>query len=61
MLHGAHPDEAGILAPTGTAGDSRAFALAESADGAYKTEPVRRSAPFQTMQALETATFQWVS
>nr|WP_274949553.1 integrase core domain-containing protein [Bifidobacterium tibiigranuli] len=54
-------NEAGILASTGTVGDSRAFALAESADGACKSEPVRRSAPFQTVQALKTATLQWVS
>lgn len=60
MLHGAHPDEAGILAPTGTAGDSRAFALAETINGAYKNELIHRFA-FETVRALETATFQWVS
>jgi transposase InsO family protein len=60
-LYGAHLNEAGILASTGTVGDSYDNALAESVNGAYKTELIRRSAPFETVQALETATFQWVS
>jgi transposase InsO family protein len=60
-LYGTHLEENGILASTGTVGDSRAFALAETVNGAYKTEPVRRSKPFETVRALETGTFQWVS
>ena len=40
--------EHGTLPSTGTAGDSYDNAMAESADGAYKTE-------------LESATFRWVS
>lgn len=60
-LYGTHLSEAGILASTGTVEDSYAFALAESADGTCKTELIRRSAPFQSVQALETATLQWVS
>jgi transposase InsO family protein len=58
MLYGAHLKGAGILASIGTVGDSRALALAESADGAYKTELIRRSKPFGTVRDLETATLQ---
>lgn len=61
MLYGTRLKEEGILASTGTVGDSYDNALAESVNGAYKSELIRRSAPFQTVQALETATFQWVS
>ncbi|MCI2186564.1 MAG: integrase core domain-containing protein [Bifidobacterium tibiigranuli] len=61
MLYGVHLNEAGVLAPTGSVGDSCALSLAESVNGAYKSELIKRSAPLQTVQALETATFQWVS
>ncbi|QOL36734.1 IS3 family transposase [Bifidobacterium subtile] len=60
-LYGTHLNEAGILASTGTVGDSYDNALAESVNGAYKNELITRSAPFGTVRALETATFQWVS
>jgi putative transposase len=60
-LYGTHLNEAGILAPTGTVGDSYDNALAESVAGAYKTGLIRRPKPFQTVQALQTATLQWVS
>ena len=51
----------GILASTGSVGDSCAFALAEAADRACRTEPIRRSKPFDSVRELEQATFQWVS
>jgi transposase InsO family protein len=60
-LYGTHLNEAGILASTGTVGDSYDNALAETVNGAYKSELIKRSAPFETVRALETATFQWVS
>ncbi len=60
-IYGTHLDEHGILASTGSVGDSCAFALAETVNGAYKTELIHRSKPFETVQALEQATFQWVS
>ena len=59
-LYGTRLRENGILASTGTVGDSRAFALAETINGAYKNELIHRFA-FETVRALETATFQWVS
>ena len=60
-LYGTHPREAGIPASTGGVGDSYDDALAETVNGAYWTEPIRRSAPFESVRALEQATFQWVS
>ena len=53
--------EYGTLPSTGTVGDSYDNAMAESVNGAYKTELVWRSKPFRTLGELELATFQWVS
>ena len=53
--------EYGVLPSTGTVGDSCDNAMAESADGAYKTELVRRRKPFLDIDDLELATFRWVS
>ena len=53
--------EYGMLPSTGTVGDSYDNAMAESADGAYKTELVRRRKPFPDIDDLELATFRWVS
>ena len=41
----------------GTVGDSYDNAMAESVNGAYKTELVWRSKPFRTLGELELATF----
>jgi transposase InsO family protein len=60
-MYGTHLKEAGILASTGSVGDSYDNALAETVNGAYKSELVRRSKPFDSVHALEQATFQWVS
>jgi len=46
---------------TGTVGDSYDNAMAESADGAYKTELVWRRKPFHDLKDLGPATFRWVS
>lgn len=51
----------GMLPSTGTVGDSCDNAMAESADGAYKTELVWRRKPFLDIDDLELATFRWVS
>jgi transposase InsO family protein len=61
MLYGAHLNEAGILASTGSVGDWCAFVLAESVNGACTTELIRRSKPFGTVRDPGTATFPWVS
>ena len=53
--------EYGMLSSTGMVGDSYDNAMAESADGAYKTELVWRREPFQNLRDLELATFRWVS
>lgn len=50
-----------MLPSTGTVGDSYDNAMAESVNGAYKTELAWRSKPFRTPGELELATFQWVS
>ena len=50
-----------MLPSAGTVGDSYDNAMAESADGAYKTELVWRRKPFQDLRDLELATFRWVS
>lgn len=51
----------GMLPSTGTVGDSCDNAMAESADGAYRTELVWRRKPFAALKDLELATFRWVS
>ena len=53
--------EFGMPPPTGTVDDSYDNAMAESANGAYKTELVWRRKPFQDLRDLELATFRWVS
>ena len=53
--------EFGMLPSAGTVGDSYDNAMAESADGACKTELVWRRKPFQDLRDLELATFRWVS
>ena len=53
--------EYGVLPSTGTVGDSCDNAMAESADGAYRTELVWRRKPFADLKDLELATFRWVS
>lgn len=53
--------EYGMLPSTGTVGDSYDNAMAESVDGAYKTELVWRRKPFRDLRDLELATFRWVS
>ena len=46
-----------FIPSTGTVGDSYDSAMAESVNGAYKTELVWRSKPFRTLGELELATF----
>ena len=60
-LYGTRLHEHGMLASTGSVGDSYDNALAETVNGAYKSELITRSKPFESVHALERATFQWVS
>ena len=52
--------EAGVEPSVGSRGDSYDNALAETINGLYKTELVRRRAPWKTREALELATLEWV-
>ncbi|OLR96163.1 transposase [Bifidobacterium longum subsp. longum] len=55
------PRSISLMRLDGTVGDSYDNAMAESADGAYKTELVWRRKPFADLAELELATFRWVS
>ncbi|MFR3717990.1 MAG: IS3 family transposase [Bifidobacterium longum] len=61
LVYTTRVGEFGMLPSTGTVGDSYDNAMAESADGAYRTELVWRRKPFQDLRDLELATFRWVS
>ena len=55
------PRSISLMRLDGTVGDSYDNAMAESVNGAYKTELVWRRKPFQDLRNLELATFRWVS
>ena len=52
--------EAGIEPSVGSIGDSYDNALAETINGLFKTEVVRRRGPWRSMEAIELATLEWV-
>jgi putative transposase len=52
--------EAGIEPSVGTVGDSYDNALAETINGLYKTEVIRRRGPWKSSEAVEFATLEWV-
>ncbi len=52
--------EAGIEPSVGSRGDSYDNALAETINGLYKTELIRRRAPWKTKESVELATLEWV-
>ena len=52
--------EAQINASVGSVGDSYDNALAETINGLYKTEVIRRRGPWKNIEAIEYATFEWV-
>ena len=51
---------AGLEPSVGRVGDSYDNALAETVIGLYKTEVIRRSAPWRGLEAVELATLEWV-
>ncbi|WP_375140804.1 IS3 family transposase [Inhella proteolytica] len=53
--------EAGIEPSVGSKGDSYDNALAETINGLYKAEVIRRRGPWKTKQAVELATLEWVA
>ena len=52
--------EAGIEPSVGSVGDSYDNALAETINGLYKTEAIRRHGPWRNLEANEMATREWV-
>ena len=52
--------EAGIEPSVGSVGDSYDNALAESINGLYKNEVIRRRGPWRSLEAVEFATLEWV-
>ena len=61
LVYATRVGEHGMLPSTGAVGDSYDNAMAEGADGAYRTGLVRRREPFADLKDLELATFRWVS
>lgn len=52
--------EAGIESSVGSIGDSYDNALAETVNGLYKTEVIRRQGPWRNLEEVEFATLEWV-
>ncbi len=52
--------EAGIEPSVGSVGDSYDNALAETINGLYKAEGIHRRGPWQSFEAVEIATLEWV-
>jgi transposase InsO family protein len=52
--------EAGVEPSVGSVGDSYDNALAETINGLYKTEVIRRRGPWRSFEAVEFATLEWV-
>jgi putative transposase len=52
--------DAGIDASIGTTGDSYDNALAETINGLYKTELIKRRSPWRTVEQVEVATLEYV-
>jgi len=51
---------AGALPSVGSVGDSYDNALAETINGLYKTELIRRRAPWRNVDEVELATLEWI-
>lgn len=52
--------EVGIQGSVGTVGDSYDNALAETINGLYKTELIKKEGPWRSVEAVELATLDWV-
>jgi putative transposase len=52
--------EAGIDASVGSVGDAYDNALAETVNGLFKTEVIRRHGPWKGLESVEYATLEWV-
>lgn len=54
-------EEAGITGSVGSKGDSFDNALAETVNGLYKAELIRRRGPWRSVAEVELATAEWVA
>ena len=52
--------EAGLVPSVGSVGDSYDNALAETINGLYKTEVIRKDGPWRGIDPVEYATLEWV-
>ena len=52
--------EAGAVCSVGSRGDSYDNALAETVNGLFKTELIRRRGPWRSLEHVELATAEWV-
>jgi putative transposase len=50
----------GAVASVGSKGDSYDNALAETLNGLFKTEVIRRAGPWRSVEDVELATLAWV-
>jgi putative transposase len=57
----ARLEEAGIVPSVGAKGDSYDNALAETVNGLYKAELIRRRGPWRTVAEVAVATAEWVA
>ncbi len=62
MVYGERLAELGVVPSIGSVGDSYDNALAETVNGAYKTELIRGPSqrPWKTVEDIELATLGWV-
>ena len=60
VAHSQRLADAGIRPSVGAVGSSYDNALAESINGLYKTEVIRRRGPWRDVNAVEIATAEWV-
>lgn len=60
IRYGERLAEIGAVPSIGSIGDSYDNALAETVNGLYKTELIRRQGPWRNVDEVELATLQWV-
>jgi len=60
IRYGERLAELGALPSIGSVGDSYDNALAETVNGLYKTEVIRRQGPWRHVDEVELATLNWV-
>jgi putative transposase len=53
--------EAGIMASVGSVGNAYDNTLAETINGLFKSEVIRKRGPWKGLEAVEYATLEWVS